>query len=269
MQLAYVQGLLTSVGSGSTTYGTISYHPNLLVSQIVHGNGVAETQGNDPSFQRRPSSEGAAGPYASWSSGAYAYDGAGNITRIGNSAFLYDKVSRLTSGTIYDGPSGGGAQKQQSYTFDAFGNLTSIAGTSGRATTTSAATNRLNGAGVQYDAAGNLRSWNGAVYQYDRFNQMSRMTSGGEDRLYLYTADDERIWSYDANRNRRNAGRPASLPPRPPRHPEPDHPSLRLPRGLPRLLPLRRRGHGLQPGHREDEVHRAREGSRKLGRPGG
>ena len=201
VQLAYVQGLLTSVSSGSTTYGTISYHPNLLVSQVVHGNGVTETQGNDPSFRRRPSSEGAAGPYAGWSSGAYAYDGAGNITRIGNSTFLYDKVSRLTSGTIYDGPTGGGAQKQQSYTFDAFGNLTSIAGTSGRATPTSAATNRLNGAGVQYDAAGNLTSWNGAVYQYDRFNQISRMTSGGEDRLYLYTADDERIWSYDANRN--------------------------------------------------------------------
>ncbi|HTG32904.1 MAG TPA: hypothetical protein VLB76_08210 [Thermoanaerobaculia bacterium] len=57
----------------------------------------------------------------------------------------------------FDGPMGGGTQKQQSYTFDAFGNLTNIAGTIGRATPTSAQTNRLNGTGTVYDAAGNLK----------------------------------------------------------------------------------------------------------------
>jgi hypothetical protein len=307
VRFAYTQGLLTSVSSGPTSYGAISYHPNLLVSQVAHGNGVVETQGNDGNSMRRPSSEGAAGPYATWSSDPYAYDGAGNITRIGTSSYLYDKVSRLTSGTLFDGPTGGGVQKQQSYTFDAFGNLTSIAGTSGRATPTSAATNRLNGAGTQCDAAGNLTNWNGAVYQYDRFNQMTRMTTGGEDRLYVYTADDERIWSFDFNRivshwtlrdlngkvlrlperqrpleprhrlhlprrpapRRRNAGRPAPLLPRPSGHPAPHHESLRLPGGLSRLLPLRRRSDRLQPGHREAEVHRARERPRELGRGGG
>jgi RHS repeat-associated protein len=110
-------------------------------------------------------------------------------------------VSRLVAATLYDGPAGGGTQKQQSYTFDAFGNLTSITGTSGRATPTSAQTNRLNGAGTVYDAAGNLTNWNGAVYGYDAFNQMTHMTSGTEDWAYLYTADDERIWSYDITRN--------------------------------------------------------------------
>jgi hypothetical protein len=54
-------------------------------------------------------------------------------------------VNRLVSATLYDGPAGGGTQKQQSYTFDAFGNLTSIAGTTGRMTPTSAQTNRLTG----------------------------------------------------------------------------------------------------------------------------
>ena len=78
--------------------------------------------------------------YASWSSGAYGYDGAGNIKAIGTSSYAYDKVSRLVSATLYDGPAGGGTQKQQSYTFDAFGNLTNIAGTVGRATPTSAQT---------------------------------------------------------------------------------------------------------------------------------
>jgi RHS repeat-associated protein len=201
VQNTYVQGLLTGVSANGTSYGTISYYPNLLVSQVVHGNGVTDTQGNDPFSMRRPSSEGAAGSFATWSSGAYTYDGSGNITRIGTSTYTYDSVSRLISGTLFDGPTGGGTQKTQSYTFDSFGNLTNIAGTSARATPTSSATNRLNGAGTAYDAAGNLINWNGAVYIYDHFNQMIDMTSGGEHDLYIYTVDDERAWSYDLVRN--------------------------------------------------------------------
>ncbi|MBW8876540.1 MAG: S-layer homology domain-containing protein, partial [Acidobacteria bacterium] len=201
VQNTYAQGLLTGVSAGATTYGTISYYPNLLVSQVVHGNGMVETQGNDPNSMRRPASEGATGPYATWSSGAYSYDGAGNITHIGPSWYTYDLVSRLTSGTLYDGPTGGGNQKTQGYAFDPFGNLTNITGTSGRATPTDSVTNRLNGTGTQYDAAGNLTHWNGAVYNYDRFNQMTEMTSGNEHALYVYTADDERVWSYDLARN--------------------------------------------------------------------
>lgn len=201
VQNTYVQGLLTGVAANGTTYGTLSYYPNLLVSQVAHGNGVTDTQGNDPFSMRRPSSEGAAGSFASWSSGAYTYDGSGNITRIGTASYTYDSVSRLTSGTIFDGPTGGGTQKTQSYTFDSFGNLTNIGGTSGRATPTSSATNRLNGAGTVYDAAGNLTNWNGAVYVYDHFNQMTDMTSGSEHDLYIYTVDDERVWSYDLVRN--------------------------------------------------------------------
>jgi hypothetical protein len=73
-----------------------------------------------------------------------------------------------------------GTQKQQSYPFDAFGNLQAIAGTSGRGTPTSSQTNRLSGA-VIYDAAGNLTAWNGATYAYDAFNQMVQMTSGAEN----------------------------------------------------------------------------------------
>jgi RHS repeat-associated protein len=200
VQLAYTQGLLTGVTSGATTYGTISYYPNLLVSQIAHGNGVTETQGNDPNEMRRPSSLAASGPWASWSSGGYSYDGTGNVKAIGTSWFTYDPVSRLVSSTLFDGPTGGGTQKQQSYTFDAFGNLQSIGGTSGRSTPTSSQTNRLSGAAV-YDAAGNLTNWNGATYTYDHFNQMTQMVSGSESWAYLYTADDERIWSYDTARN--------------------------------------------------------------------
>jgi YD repeat-containing protein len=131
----------------------------------------------------------------SWSSGTYVHDGTGNITKIGPAWFTYDKVNRLTAGNVYTNPLGGGTGTQQGYTFDPFGNLTAITGAKARNTPTAAATNRLTSG--TYDAAGNLTNWNGAVYQYDRFNQMLRMTSGSQDWAYVYTADDERIWSYD------------------------------------------------------------------------
>jgi RHS repeat-associated protein len=189
----YTNGFLTSVPG----FATLSYHANGMVNQVVHSNGVADTQANDPDGMNRPSAiSSAKGSATLWSSGTYAYDGTGNVVKTGNGYFLYDRVSRLIEGRVYSGATGGGTQKWQSYTYDAFGNIVAIGGTSGRSTPTSAATNRLNGTGTLYDAAGNLTVWNGNSYQYDGFNQMTRMTSGSEDWIYLYTAGDERIWSY-------------------------------------------------------------------------
>jgi hypothetical protein len=94
-----------------------------------------------------------------------------------------------------------GTQKTQGYTFDSFGNLTNIAGTSGRATPTSSATNRLTTAPERPMTPPSLINWNGAVYIYDHFNQMTDMTSGAEHFFYIYTVDDERVWSYDLVRN--------------------------------------------------------------------
>lgn len=205
---SYDQGFLSAVAGFSppAAYATsISYYPNLLVNEVVHGNGITDAQANDPSALRRPASilaKTAAGTVR-WSSGNYAYDGAGNITRMGSAWFLYDKVSRLTKGTIFDGPTGGGTQKQQTYTFDAFGNLKAIGGTGARNTPTSSATNRLNGTGVTYDTAGNLTAWNGNQYVWDAFNQMSRYQSGGAEWIYIYDAEDERVWSYKTDNTSR------------------------------------------------------------------
>jgi RHS repeat-associated protein len=200
VSFSYMQGLLTGVTSGATTYGTLSYYPNRMVSQIAHGNGVTETQANDPNEIRRPAAFSATGPYASWSSGAYGYDGSGNIKTIGASWYTYDPVSRLVGANFYDGATGSGNLKQQSYAFDPFGNLTNVTGSPGRSIPANAQTNRLTGA-TSYDAAGNLTGWNGAVYNYDAFNEMTHMTSGSEEWVYLYTADDERIWSYNIPAN--------------------------------------------------------------------
>jgi hypothetical protein len=189
----YTNGFLTSVPG----WATLSYHANGMVNQVTHSNGVVDTQANDPDSMRRPSSiSSAKGTTTLWSSGTYAYDGTGNVVKTGSGYYLYDRVSRLLEGHVYDGATGGGTQKWQSYSYDPFGNILSIGGTSGRSTPTSAATNRLNGTGTSYDAAGNLIAWNGNTYQYDGFNQMTRMKSGAEDWAYIYTAGDERFWSY-------------------------------------------------------------------------
>ncbi|MCP4545324.1 MAG: hypothetical protein GY835_02520, partial [bacterium] len=136
-----------------------------------------------------------------WTTGSYGYDGSGNVTGMGTSWFLYDPVSRLKSATLYTGVTGGGTEKKQSYAYDAFGNIQSISGTSGRATPTNSGTNRLTG-GV-YDSAGNLTSWNGNYYEYDSFNQLSRIIAGGQEWIYLYTADDERVWHFKIGANPR------------------------------------------------------------------
>jgi RHS repeat-associated protein len=170
-----------------------------MVHQIGRGNGLLGVQANDANSQRRPASITTfAGGTTRWTTGAYAYDGAGNVTEMGDAWFLYDKVSRLVSAKLFLGTNGQGTQVQQSYTFDPFGNLTQIAGSVGRSIPTTSSTNRITtSAAVSYDASGNLTTWNGASYVFDAFNQMERMTSGSVDLYYLYTADDERFWTYN------------------------------------------------------------------------
>ena len=209
----YTNGWLTGLsGFTGTVPGQaagvgITYYSNGMVKDVAHGNGVVDTQGNDPNGIPRPSSITAAlGGATLWTTGAYQYDGAGNIWKIGTSWYEYDSLSRLKTGAVFPGTTGAGTQQKQAYAFDDYGNLQSIttqlgAGTPAvRNTATSTSTNRLTGT-VNYDGAGNLTSWNSATYLYDSFNQMQHMTSGAEDWIYVYTADDERVWSYNLGLN--------------------------------------------------------------------
>jgi len=189
----YTRGYLTAVGGYASL---ITYHPSSLLNTITHTNGVVVTHEADPNGMARPRSITARKGGTLWSTGTYEYDGAGNITDIGTSWFTYDLVSRLTAGAVSTDPQGDSTPKEQSYTYDAFGNIQNIVGSPGRSTPTDSATNRLQGTAV-YDASGNLTSWNGNQYDYDTFNMMTRMRSGSEDWLYVYTADDERVWMYD------------------------------------------------------------------------
>jgi RHS repeat-associated protein len=196
---SYTNGFLTAVGTPSNAgsyAGSITYHPNLMVNQVTHGNTLTDVYANDPNAMRRPASITAVMPDATvgWATGPYGYDGAGNISAIGTHTFAYDKVSRLKTANLYLEPTSAVSLRTQTYTYDTFGNLQAIGGSSGRNTPTSSSTNRLTSGG--YDAAGNLTSWNGNLYQYDPFNLMWDYRTPSDEWIYLYAADDERAWSY-------------------------------------------------------------------------
>ncbi len=201
----YTNGFLTGVPSFTTS---ISYYPNMMVNVVTHANGVTDTYGADPSAMQRPASIATVGATQNWSSGTYAYDGAGNIKAIGADYYTYDKVSRVVEGAPR------GATKKQRYTFDAFGNMTKIETWNGstwdpKNTTTSGTTNRIQGTcpypvtagdmAASYDAAGSMTSWNrcdvGVVanYTYYPTSMMRTLTLGGISRDYRYSVDNERV----------------------------------------------------------------------------
>jgi RHS repeat-associated protein len=190
----YTQGRLTLV---PTFASAITYSDNGMVWQVTHSNGVVDTQDPDTTGLQRPIGMRATKSGVDlWSAGGtFQYDGSGNLWKQGTHAYTYDTLSRLATATLYDGPLGGGVAHQQSFGYDNYGNLQSLT-TDGSLlnTPTSSTTNRLT-AGT-YDGLGNLTAWNGNTYEYDAFNQMTRMVSGAEDWRYIYTADDERFWMY-------------------------------------------------------------------------
>ena len=202
MSHTYDRGFLTAVPGYATS---IAYHPNQTVSQVVHANDVQWNQAMDPNQIGRPASISTALATQNWSSGTYAYDGAGNVKKTGNAYFLYDTLSRLKTANLYADISGAGTATQQGYTYDNYANLTAMTGASGVSIPASSATNRLTGA-VSYDAAGNLTSWNGNLYDVDAFGMMSRYRPAGQtgvEHIHLYTADDERLWTFTSGNTSR------------------------------------------------------------------
>ncbi len=146
---------------------------------------------------------------ATYELGPYVYDTAGNIAVIGAGDqaqyFLYDTSGRLVDANV-SRPDVPGMQRQ-TYAYDVYGNMTSRTTPSAvtLALDTAAATNHLTGLSATYDAAGNLTQWqppgSANVYQntYDAFNMVKQATAvnAAHRVLYVYTADDERLWTYD------------------------------------------------------------------------
>ena len=196
VSFGYTNGHLTSVPSYATS---ITYHNNGMISTIAHANGVTWNQTIAANAMQRPASiftTGAltGGVAANWNSGAYLYDGARNIVKMGNDYVLYDRAGRVIEATA---DQNGGATEKQSQTFDSFGNITSFTtnGTA-RSLPTSAATNRVNGAG--FDANGNMTSYLSDTYEWDDLNAMISLTPGTKGWYYAYTASGERLIRYNS-----------------------------------------------------------------------
>jgi hypothetical protein len=290
----YTKGFLTGVTGFASS---LTYHPNLQVNQVTNANGVVTTYAMDPNHMARPASIATT---AGWSTGAYAYayDGAGNVTRIGNGRFLYDGVSRLVEGVTVITPADSTTTRTQTVGYDLYGNIQSITTNGAVVSTPTNTANRLTSSGTFYDAAGSMTSWNwGATFQYDALGLLWHYTSGAEDwllhvhrrrraRLGLPHRRLRQLLGHPRPRRqgaarvldprrmdrrprlrlpRRQAARRGHppghppLPPRPPRLGPPGHQRQRRPGRLPRLLPLRPRSHHPRPGQQgADAVHRPR-----------
>ncbi|HEX2162490.1 MAG TPA: RHS repeat-associated core domain-containing protein, partial [Thermoanaerobaculia bacterium] len=202
---AYTNGWLTSVPGYAHS---ISYHPNGMVHQVVHGDGTTYTQAADPSGMRRPASYTVANTATGtpmWQSGAYAYDGSGNVTAIGSATYTYDAVSRLVNGTVFTGPLASGSLLTQNATYDAYGNLTALASGPGTSPPviqylTNPSTNRLTA--HPYDNSGAMTGWSGHVYDREDLGLIWKTTAAGQSYVHLYTADDERVWTFFEGQNR-------------------------------------------------------------------
>ena len=172
----------------------ISYQGGGMLHKIEHSNGVDYTMEKDLSGMQRPRRISTT---AGWDTGIYQYDGAGNISSIGTQQFRYDGRSQLTSGQVLDGA----ALRNQTVTYDDYGNITQLV-TNGQAVTLPAlSTNRLGGA-FAHDAAGNLTKFalDGEVaeYTYDALNMMKHLRTNTDlARIFLYTAGDERLATFE------------------------------------------------------------------------
>ena len=144
--------------------------------------------------------------------GAYAYDGAGNITWIGRNGapkstssgsgdlFHYDGNSHLISAGLQSGAT-------EQYCYDAFGNLTSKAPVLTGCPSTpphwlDANTNRLqtdtigtSGIVAAYDGRGNVKQWGEQLSWYDELDRVLSFDDAKTGRrwIYIYNAGGERV----------------------------------------------------------------------------
>jgi RHS repeat-associated protein len=94
---AYAQGLLAAVPGYASS---LTYHPNGLVAQVTHTNGVLDLQEKDPNDMARPLRLRTSGASEELDTGVFSYDGAGNITKMGSHRYVYDLLSRIDEAQV-------------------------------------------------------------------------------------------------------------------------------------------------------------------------
>ncbi len=150
---------------------------------------------------------GTSGWWGRWGRLKYEYDNAGNVTRIYDKrwvggvqveqtqTFEYDDRDRLTN--AYTGGAGTWGTYNESYAYDAIGNLTSKGGVSysypaAGSARPHAVTSTSNGGSFSYDANGNMTSRRlqsgGSTYTqtWDHDNRLATVTVNGQTTTFTY-----------------------------------------------------------------------------------
>ncbi|ANM29537.1 hypothetical protein ABI59_07995 [Acidobacteria bacterium Mor1] len=209
---------------------SVHYSAAGALNKITFGNGATSEITRD--IVGRPSNMLATAPWASpsntvWASGAFEYDGAGNIAAIGGQTYVYDVVGRLVEANVLpQATDPDGDANNVRYTYDLYGNMTSrdwghdgnfaATGTPadfeffGRQHIETAApveNNRIHDTGFAYDANGNMTRYmkdgGGVGSTWTSQGRMSAYyaanpeTSGGVvAERYVYDADGYRLVQY-------------------------------------------------------------------------
>jgi RHS repeat-associated protein len=202
----YEAGYLTAIVSPpeENWLEEIRYHPNGLWSEIDRGNNWTDRQTVAGNGMQRPlelSTENGLGQQQ-YTTGTFAYDGAGNVKAMGADSFTYDAHNRLASARI-DGD-------DYSYAYDAYGNLSDLP-RPGEAVSIciDSQKNRIEetlpeGESCKLladqDYFGNLVELQGFEYEYDPLDMPIHRNPEPvpPDHTYVYTADEERIWFINA-----------------------------------------------------------------------
>ncbi len=206
----------SSLGAASATY---TYHVNRQLARADYDNGVQTFFDQGTAGMPRPQrihTHRTSGSGLLFDTGAYQYDGAGNIWAIGADRYTYDGAGRLLSGTVKHAP----GSRREDYTYDAFDNLTGSRRDSGSWSNLQIDNkNRVLGPlggpiDTFYDAAGNMLAKGQGVnglplleMDHDAFNMMTQVTlnqtTSPKNYHYLYGPGNYRIMTFIPHEQKR------------------------------------------------------------------
>lgn len=200
--VSYAPDVLGRPTQASGYVNSVSHWSSGMVRQIEYGNGVVTNYEQNArlwpaAFLTRRNS-------TYYLSSSYGYDGAGNLTGIGdgvdanrNRTLGYDNLNRITSAS---GPWGSG-----SITYDGAGNITTQSLGSFSLAYAYNATNRLSSvsgsrnASYAYDTYGNVISAGGTSYSYNAAPNLTCANCGSSDRVdYGYDGSSKRVMATKA-----------------------------------------------------------------------
>lgn len=200
---------------------SVSYWPSGQINQITYANGTTTSYGQNSRLW--PSNFSTQRSGTTYINSGYTYDGVGNLTSINDTVddtydrtLAYDSINRLStvsgpwgSGTInYNGTGNITSQvfgsTSLNYTYDSSNRLSSVSGSRTASYSYDAYGNIISAAGTAYtyDGAPNLRCINCAdaankvEYAYDATNHRSVITKGGFKTYEMYGSNGNQLVEY-------------------------------------------------------------------------